>query len=85
MNPATVILVFVIIWWMVFFTLLPVGVRAQQEDDAERTPGSDPSAPVNPALRKKMLWATVITVVLTGLYVWLAESGIIASQFDLPY
>jgi len=85
MNPASFILVFVITWWMVFFTMLPVGVRSQHEEGDTTVPGSDPSAPTNPALRKKALWTTCITAILTAIYYWLSSSGIIAAQFDLPY
>lgn len=85
MNIANIILVFAIAWWLSFFMLLPVGVRSQHETDDVQVAGTDPSAPVNPALGKKALGATVIAAVLTGLCMWVVETGILADQFDLPY
>lgn len=81
MNIATILLVFVIAWWMIFFAALPVGVRAQHEvedEDGEPiTEGTAPSAPVNPNLKKKAMWTTVIAVVVTIGYYYLANSGLV--------
>jgi hypothetical protein len=30
-NPVSGIVVYVILWWVVFFTMLPVGVKTQHE------------------------------------------------------
>ena len=77
MNPATVILVYVIAWWMVFFAALPVGVKAQHEDPSEMIEGSAPSAPVNPNLKKKAIITSLIAAVLTVAYYFLATSDLI--------
>jgi len=44
MNPFSAFVVFLIIWWVVLFTILPIGVRGQAED-GDITPGSEPGAP----------------------------------------
>lgn len=77
MNPATIILVYVIAWWMVFFAALPVGVRAQHEAPDDMVEGSSPSAPVNPNLKKKAIVTSVIAAILTIAYYFLATSGLI--------
>ena len=84
MSIATVILVYVIAWWMVFFTALPVGVKAQHETGEEKVPGTVESAPVNPNLGKKALWTSVIAAVLTVIYYLVATSGLISARPDGP-
>ena len=49
MSLPTSIAIYFIIWWVVLFAVLPWGVRSQQEHGAI-VPGSDPGAPVMPAL-----------------------------------
>jgi predicted secreted protein len=78
MNIATFILVYAIAWWMVFFAALPFGVKAQHESDEEQVPGTADSAPVNPNLKKKALITSVIALVLTIAYYFLATSELIS-------
>ena len=58
---------FIISWWMVFFMVLPWGVRRQ--DDPE--PGHEAGAPENPRLWLKVVVTTGIAVVITAL-AWVA-------------
>src|SRR6516162_3937865 len=53
MSLPTSIAIYFIIWWVVLFAVLPWGVRSQQEHGAI-VPGSDPGAPVMPALKRKL-------------------------------
>lgn len=64
MSLTGAVVVFTLVWWMVFFTMLPVGVRGQHEAN-EVVPGSEPGAPVVPDLKRKALWTTMIAVPLT--------------------
>ena len=77
MNIGAAIVVFVIIWWCVFFAVLPLGVKSEweaAEGGAPSAPGVDPGAPADPQLKKKAWLATRITVVL-----WLIVCAIILS------
>ncbi len=56
--------IFVIAWWIVFFIVLPIGVRGQYED-GDVIPGTEEAAPTNPALKKKAIWATMGAVGVT--------------------
>ena len=78
MNPVTLVLVFVIIWWLVFFMSLSFGVQAQNETEEGVTEGTIPSAPADPKLKKKMLYSTGIALVLTIIYYFVATSGLIS-------
>lgn len=78
MSFVTLILVFVIIWWLIFFAALPVGVKAQHENTVvEPDEGTDPGAPSNPNLKKKAIVTTAIAFGLTVVYYFVATSGLI--------
>jgi len=83
MSIATIILVYVIAWWMVFFTMLPVGVRSQHEGDEEIVAGTETGAPVNPNLGRKALWTSLIALFLTVIYYFVATSDLIS--FRAPF
>jgi len=65
--------VFVIVWWLVLFMVLPFG--AGPPDEVE--PGMAPSAPARPRMGLKIAVTTVIAAALTALVVWLLQSGLI--------
>jgi predicted secreted protein len=55
------IIVYVLIWWIIFFSILPVGIQSNKEKFKERIDGIDPGAPNNPKMGKKFLITTIIT------------------------
>ena len=46
------IVVYVIIWWIVFFSVLPFGIQSNKTVFKDSIEGSDPGAPKNPKLLK---------------------------------
>ena len=48
------IIVYVMIWWIIFFSLLPVGIQSNKEVFKEKIGGMDPGAPKNPKIGKKI-------------------------------
>ncbi|NVJ99276.1 MAG: DUF1467 family protein [Alphaproteobacteria bacterium] len=78
MNIATIILVYVIAWWLVFFAALPIGVRAQNETEEGVEAGTVPSAPANPNLKKKMIITSLIALAFTVGYYFFATSGLVS-------
>ncbi|MEN3950641.1 DUF1467 family protein [Iodidimonas sp. SYSU 1G8] len=78
MGPVSGIVVYVILWWLVFFTLLPVGVRTSREAGGDAEPGHADSAPVNPYIWRKVLAASLIAAALWGIYFWIQGSGLIS-------
>ncbi len=62
MTWYTGLFVFVIIWWLVLFTVLPWGVRQPEADEIE--PGQMAGAPHKPHLLRKLLVTTAIAAVL---------------------
>ena len=63
MPVFTAVAIFFLIWWIVLFAVLPWGVRSQQENETV-APGTDPGAPAIPDLRRKLVWTTVVSVVV---------------------
>ena len=41
------IIVYVLIWWIIFFSVLPVGIQSNKEVFKEKIEGIDPGAPKN--------------------------------------
>ena len=68
----TYVAVFIIIWWLVLFMVLPVGVRTAYDTNQPLGPGHASSAPVRPRILLKFLVTTAITVVLFTVY-WLMQ------------
>jgi predicted secreted protein len=63
MSLATAIAIYFIIWWVVLFTVLPWGIRSQEEG-GDVASGTDPGAPIIPRLWWKLLWTTVVAAVV---------------------
>ena len=67
------IIVYVLIWWIVFFSLLPVGIQSKKEKFIEKIEGIDPGAPKNPKIAKKFLITTIITSIIFIVIYYLVE------------
>ena len=63
MPITTAVAIFFLIWWVVLFAVLPWGVRSQHEG-GEIAPGTDPGAPAIPHLKRKLLWATLVSALI---------------------
>lgn len=59
--------IFFIIWWVVLFTVLPVGVRSQAEEGYVE-PGTEAGAPVAPRIGFKLILTTAIAVLVFALF-----------------
>ena len=61
--------IYLTIWWIVLFAVLPWGVRSQHES-GEISPGTEPGAPMLPRMAAKLVWTTVVaSIVFALLYV----------------
>jgi predicted secreted protein len=58
------IIVYVLIWWIIFFSVLPVGIQSNKEKFRDKLEGIDPGAPNNPKIGKKFLITTIITSII---------------------
>jgi len=64
MNPVMSVAVYVILWWLAFFMMLPMGAQSLHEADEAAAPGVERAAPVKPRLWMKALWAAALAGVL---------------------
>lgn len=71
------VVVFLIVWWLFFFTMLPIGVRSQEEA-GDVVEGSERGAPQSPNLTRKMWWSTVAASIVWIIYFIVNESGVLA-------
>ena len=63
------LIVYVLIWWIVFFSILPIGIKSENNQFTDNWEGNDPGAPKNPKIAKKFLITTIITTILfIGIY-----------------
>ena len=76
MSITGSIIVYVMIWWVVFFSVLPVGIQSKKEIFKDSIEGFDPGAPKNPKMAKKFLITTIITSIIFIVIYYLV-------QFDL--
>jgi len=61
MSLTGLAIIYIIIWWIVFFAILPIDVERQKSIKVD---GEDPGSPENPKMLKKFIYCTVITTFL---------------------
>ncbi len=71
------IIVYVLIWWIIFFSVLPVGIQSNEEKFKEKIEGIDPGAPINPKIGKKFLITTLITSIIFIVIYYLVEFNLL--------
>lgn len=67
------IFIYVMVFWVVIFCVLPFGVRREENPQS----GNDHGAPSNANIKKKMLYTALISFIIVGTYFFLKEKGII--------
>ena len=71
MSAVTGFAVYVVIWWLVLFTVLPWGARPPDNP----APGHATSAPERPRLLLKFAVTTAISGVIFALLYWAIAAG----------
>ena len=61
MSPTGLAIIYIIIWWIVFFAILPIDV---ERNKVVKIDGEDPGSPENPKMPKKFIYCTGITTIL---------------------
>ena len=61
MSVTGLAIIYIIIWWIVFFAILPIDVDRIKTKKIE---GEDPGSPENPKMPKKFIYCTGITTIL---------------------
>ena len=68
--------VYVVIWWLTLFMILPWGISPINPDDL--LPGEDPGAPAKPQLLNKFIITTGVSLVFFVIFYFVYESGVIS-------
>ncbi|AIL12770.1 hypothetical protein IM40_03315 [Candidatus Paracaedimonas acanthamoebae] len=71
MSFISLIIVFTLFWWLAFFSLLPLGLKKENNP----LKGHDRGAPSNHDLSMKSLITTVIAFILSAFVYWIAENN----------
>jgi predicted secreted protein len=71
MNVFSAITIYILIWWMVLFCTLPLGIKNIEKPKD----GTMPGAPVDPGLKRKLILTTIIATTL-----WIVAFAIISSN-----
>ena len=74
MNWFSALVVWLIIWWLTLFMILPIGIRGQAEEN-DIVEGSEPGAPHQVNMKRKFIQTTIIASILWILTVLLILSG----------
>ena len=69
------IIIYVMIWWIIFFSILPIGIKSNKEVFKDSIEGLDPGAPKNPKIAKKFLLTTIITSILFTMIYYVVDLG----------
>ncbi len=73
MTPLAGCAIYLVVWWITLFAVLPFGVVSQLEANGKVDGGgNDPGAPVRPLLLRKILATTVIAGVLWSAVAYVA-------------
>jgi len=61
MSITGLAIIYIILWWIIFFAILPMDVDRSKVVKIE---GEDPGSPENPKIFKKFVYCTGITTIL---------------------
>ena len=61
MSITGLAIIYIIIWWVVFFSILPIDVERNKLIEIK---GEDLGSPENPKMLKKFIYCTGITTIL---------------------
>ena len=61
MSVTGLAIIYIIIWWIVFFSILPIDVNRQK---INKIVGEDVGSPENPKMLKKFIYCTGITSII---------------------
>ena len=84
MRVTSAIAVYILIWTLTLFAVLPWRVRTAREAGDMPVPGQADSAPANPRIGWKLKWTTIIATGIFALFYLNLTAGWITLA-DLPW
>ena len=82
MSIVSIFLVFLMVWMIIFFMSLPIGISVSRDSEL----GNANSAPTKTHLKLKVLFCTMISLAPTYLIYWLVKTEylfLIIENFEL--
>lgn len=79
MSITAVIVLFAVFWFLSLFIFLPLRIKSQSET-GEVVPGTPASAPDEPMIKRKMIWASISATILTVIVCAVIMSDLISVQ-----
>ena len=79
MSITGSLIIFVLIWWIIFFSLLPIDVDRKHKEIVE---GVDKGSPENPRIIKKIFYTTIITsIIFVGIFMLVKDDYLNLRRF----
>ena len=76
MSITGSLVIYMILWWLILFLILPRNISSQEETE-NVIKGTDPGAPVNSNIKKKLILTTIITTIIFAIIYCLAYFDIL--------
>ncbi len=80
MTITGAIVLLAVTWFIVLFIVLPIGERSQSEA-GEVVPGTPASAPEDAMMKKKLIWTTIISLIVWGILLTVILSGLLKIEY----
>lgn len=77
LSPLTVVAMYLTIWWITLFAVLPLGLRSHVEEGVEVPPGCEPGAPVKLNLVRKAITTSWVSAIVFVALLVIIETGAI--------
>lgn len=78
MKIQSAIAIYFIMWWLILFTILPLGVRNAAEEGVIVEEGNDAGAPLAHGLKWKAMLTTIVTSMVFALFYFALAGGYLA-------
>jgi predicted secreted protein len=80
MDRFTAFVVFMLVWWTLLFTVLPLWTRPRAEADEDT---GWRGVPERPMMIRKLLVTTMISIVVWGAIMWVIQSPYLSFRASL--
>jgi predicted secreted protein len=82
MAWSTAAAIYFLIWWLVLFCTLPIGVRNAAEDGVAVEAGNDPGAPTVIGMKFKLILTTIVSAIVFAI-LWVIYVNRLVTLEDL--
>ena len=83
MDPLFAVSVYLVLWWVVLFAVLPLGVTTHHDAGIPVPGGGEPGSPVNPNLKRKFITTTWVSAIVF-VVIWAAFTFHLVPLPQLP-